>query len=85
MKKKVTGTNWALLEKLKDSEINCADIPDLTPEFFKNAKLKIPSPKKSLSLRLDSDLVSFFKKQGKGYQTRMNAILRCYMVAAHGK
>jgi hypothetical protein len=34
MKKKVTGTNWALLEKLKDSEINCADIPNLTPEFF---------------------------------------------------
>lgn len=85
MKKKATGTNWALLEKMKDSEINCTDIPDLTPEFFKNAKLKISSPKKSLSIRLDSDLVSFFKRQGKGYQTRMNAILRCYMVAAHGR
>ena len=85
MKKKATGTNWALLEKMKDSEINCTDIPDLTPEFFKNAKLKISSPKKSLSIRLDSDLVSFFKKQGKGYQTRMNAILRCYMVAVHGR
>ena len=85
MKKKTTGTNWAFLEKMKDSEINCTDIPELTPEFFKTAKMKIPSPKKSLSLRLDSDLVCFFKKRGKGYQTLMNAILRCYMVAAHGK
>ncbi len=85
MKKKTTGTNWALLEKIKDSDIDCTDIPELTPEFFRTAQLKFSSPKKSLSIRLDSDLVDFFKKQGSGYQTRMNAVLRCYMVAAHGK
>ena len=41
----------------------------------------MPEPKKAVSLRIDPDILDFFKSQGKGYQTRMNAVLRAYMEA----
>lgn len=43
------------------------------------AELVIPEPKRMISLRLDPDVLAFFKAQGKGYQTRINAVLRAYM------
>ncbi|MBI1217078.1 MAG: hypothetical protein GC186_00900 [Rhodobacteraceae bacterium] len=46
-----------------------------------NARLVMPEPKRAVSLRLDADVLDFFKAQGKGYQTRMNAVLRAYMEA----
>ncbi|MRX49834.1 hypothetical protein GI374_05070 [Paracoccus sp. S-4012] len=45
------------------------------------AVLVIPEPKQAVSLRIDRDVIDFFKSQGKGYQTRMNAVLRAYMEA----
>ena len=45
------------------------------------AELVIPEPKRMISLRLDPDVLAFFKAQGKGYQTRINAVLRAYMEA----
>lgn len=45
------------------------------------AELVIPEPKRMISLRLDADVLAFFKAQGKGYQTRINAVLRAYMEA----
>ena len=45
------------------------------------ARLVIPEPKKPVSIRLDADVLEFFKAQGKGYQTRINAVLRAYMEA----
>ena len=41
----------------------------------------MPKAKKSISLRIDPDVLSYFKSMGKGYQTRMNAVLRAYMKA----
>ena len=38
-----------------------------------------PDPKKRPSLRLDSNIIAWFRQQGPGYQTRMNAVLRAYM------
>ncbi|TNF20097.1 MAG: hypothetical protein EP318_11910 [Rhodobacteraceae bacterium] len=46
-----------------------------------SAELVEPEPKKLISLRLDPDIIEFFRSQGKGYQTRMNAVLRSYMEA----
>ena len=46
-----------------------------------NAVIVEPAPKVSVSIRLDGDIVDFFKEGGKGYQTRMNAVLRSYMEA----
>ena len=56
-------------------------IPEMDSTFFKNAELIIPEPKKSISLRIDSDVLKWFKKKGTGYQTKMNAVLRMFMEA----
>lgn len=61
------------------------DAPEWTPEMFARAVARKglkPVPKKALlSLRVDSDVVEWFKSQGSGYQSRMNALLRAYMEA----
>lgn len=49
-------------------------------EFWKNAKLVLPVPKEVVTMRLDADLLRWFRQQ-RGYQTRINAILRAYMSA----
>ena len=46
-----------------------------------SAVLVLPQAKKAISLRVDSDVLDFFRAEGKGYQTRMNAVLRAYMQA----
>jgi len=69
------------LETIPDSEIDTSDIPELDENFFKNAKLIMPEPKKAVSLRLDREVLDWFKKRGKGYQSRMNAVLKAYMEA----
>jgi len=63
---------------MSDKDINLEDIPELGDDFFKNAELKLPS-KQSVTMRLDSDVLDWFKRQGKGYQTRINQLLRKYM------
>ena len=45
---------------------------------WSSARWVVPHPKKSVSLRLDSEILAFFKAQGKGYQTRINAVLKAY-------
>ena len=61
------------------------DAPEWTPQMFAKAVARKglnPVPKKSLlSLRVDSDVIDWFKSQGAGYQSRMNALLRAYMEA----
>lgn len=62
-----------------------ADAPeiDLDETFWRTARLVVPSDrgKTSVHLRLDSDVVQWFKHQGKGHLTRMSAVLRAYMEA----
>ena len=51
--------------------------PSLGADFWKEANVVHPeSPKKQITVRLDADMVEWFKRQGRGYQTRMNAVLR---------
>jgi len=67
---------------IRDEDIDYSDIPELGEEFFKNAVVVQPEDHKTqLTLRLDPDVVLWFKAQGKGYQTRMNAVLRAYYEA----
>ena len=75
-------TDWARLKAMKDEDIDTSDIPELTADFFKKAVLW-PGTKKQITLRLDPDVIDFFKKQGRGYQSMINAVLRKY-VEAHG-
>jgi uncharacterized protein (DUF4415 family) len=61
-----------------ESEIDYSDIPPLDEKFWRNA---IPNPfyrplKKQLTVRLDADVIAWLRKQGKGYQTRLNGLLR---------
>ena len=51
------------------------------PEFWKHAKLRLPQGKTSVHLRVDSDVVDWFRARGKGHLTRMNAVLRAYVEA----
>jgi uncharacterized protein (DUF4415 family) len=64
-----------------DQEIDYSDIPELDEAFFKNAKLVEPSPKEQITMRLDADVLEWFRARGKGYQTRMNAVLKAYVLA----
>lgn len=78
---KKSRTDWDKLSKMKDSEIDTSDIPILNKDFFKRAVIQMPKNKKLVSIRLDEDVLSWFKKQGKGYQTKINEILKLYMRA----
>jgi len=81
--KKRSKTDWNKVKVQTDSDIDTSEIPVLDPEFFKSADLRMPSKKASITVRLDSDVLEWYRKQGKGYQTRINAVLRMYMEAHH--
>lgn len=69
----------ARIDAISDDDIDYSDIPELDENFFKQAKLHMPEPKKGIYIRLDADILEWLKSQGKGYQTRMNAMLRTIM------
>jgi len=72
----------AVLATLPDAKIDYTDIPPLRDNFWRNA---VRNPfyrpvKCQLTVRLDADVVAWLREQGKGYQTRINALLRAAMV-----
>jgi uncharacterized protein (DUF4415 family) len=93
MKEKHTGkasakrgsTDWKRLDSLSDKEIRSAieADPEARPtdaNFWKTAKVTLPRTKQTITIRLDQDLLEWLRRQ-KGYQTRINAVLRTYMEA----
>jgi uncharacterized protein (DUF4415 family) len=76
-------TDLKRLDAMTDADIDFSDIPPITPEMFARAVVRRglkPVPrKKQLTLRMDSDVIDWFKKQGRGYQTKLNSLLRAYM------
>ncbi len=68
----------------QDEAIDYSDIPATTQEFWEDAEVFMPQHKVHLSIRLDDEIVDFFKKKGPGYQSKMNAVLKAY-VYAHSK
>ncbi len=64
---------------MTDAEIDVRDVPETTPEFWERARVVMPRPKAPISIRLDRDIIEWFKGTGRGYQTRMNAVLRSYV------
>ena len=89
MKRKVTSTksdtDWKRIKAMKDRDIDLSDAPEVTPEMFAQAivrrGLKPVVKKQQLTLRVDSDVVAWFKSQGRGYQTQINELLRAYVDA----
>jgi len=78
--KRQSRTDWKRIDALRDEEIDLSDSPELGADFFANAIIW-PGPKKQITLRLDPDVLKFFRKHGRGYQTTINAVLRKYMEA----
>lgn len=77
---KASKTDWSRLAQQSDRDIDTSDIPELGEEFFREAELRVPA-KQTVTIRLDSDVLAWFKEQGAGYQTRINQLLRQYMQA----
>ncbi len=75
-KRKLTSSRQRIVDR---------DAPEWTPVMFARGivrrGLKVAQPKSLLSLRIDADVIEWFKAQGPGYQSRMNALLRAYMEA----
>lgn len=80
-------TDWARVDAMTDEEIEAQmredpDWADFIDVDWSNATIVYPVAKNAISIRLDQDVVDFFKATGKGYQTRINAVLRHYMQEA---
>ena len=79
MSKKSTKSDLAKLDRMKDADIDYSDIPPLGNEFFTKATEAWPPAKQQLTIRLDVDVLKWLKAHGRGYQTRINRILRAAM------
>jgi len=83
LERRQDDTDWAALEALTDEQIEEAtrNDPDAAPLDFDwdDAVLVVPPRKQAISIRLDEDVLDFFKHEGAGYQRRINAVLRSYM------
>ena len=78
---KPTKTDWAKIDAMTDDELDYSDSPGITEEFFKIAFIRKPTHKKAVSLRIDEDIIEFFKKHSDKYQTKINDVLRAYKLA----
>ena len=82
---KESVTDWERLDALQDEDIDLSDAPEITPELFAKAVvrrgLKPPPSKQQITIRLDEDVLGWFRAQGEGYQVRINSLLRAYMEA----
>lgn len=78
-------TDWQRLEAMSDEDIDLSDCPEITPELFAKAVVRKGLPdtknKAQVTLRIDADVLEWFKSQGQGYQTQINSLLRAYMEA----
>ncbi len=82
-------TNLKRLRALRDKDIDLSENPEVTPEMFAKAIVRrglvTAPPKEQVTLRLDEDVLKWFRSQGKGYQTQINALLRAYVDARRNK
>ena len=81
-------TDWRRLRSMTDEQVHAAIIedPDAKPTdevFWEEARVVMPRRKETVTIRLDADLLEWFRRE-RGYQTRINAILRAYMNAQTG-
>jgi uncharacterized protein (DUF4415 family) len=79
-------TNWSRVANLSEHEIieRAKSDPDAQPtdaEFWQDARVVMPERKIPISLRVDPEILGWFKKQGGRYQIRMNAVLKAYVQA----
>ena len=85
MSKKTIKSDLKRLDAMKDEDIDYSEIPELDEAFFRDARVVVPPAKKQLTIRVDADVLDWMKGQGKGYQSRINAVLRAYYEAHQGQ
>ncbi len=76
--------NLTLLRRISDAEIartSPPELADLPDDFWDEAAVIVPGPKQAISLRVDQDVLDWFRNSGPRYQSRMNGVLRSYMSA----
>lgn len=66
------------LARLPDDAIDTSEVPDLDENFWRNARMLMPEETQAISLRVKKSVLEAFKATGKGYQSRMNAVLEAY-------
>jgi len=75
-------TDWKKIDSMEDKDINLSELPEVSPEQFAKAVvrkgLKPVQGKTQITLRLDTEVLNWFKAQGQGYQTNINALLKAY-------
>ena len=78
-------TNWKKVDSTKDKGIDLSDLPEVSMDKFAQAIVRKglkPVPKKTqITLRIDTEVLEWFKSQGKGYQTNINNLLKAYVEA----
>ena len=79
-------TDWARIDAMTEAELEQAiasdpDWADIPENWYEQAEAVMPKPKVPVSIRLDADVTEYFRSTGKGWQTRVNAILRAYKEA----
>ena len=79
-------TDWDRLRQMSDAEVHAAVVadPDIIPTdeaFWESAQVVLPQRKPTVTIHLDADVLEWLNGQGKGYQTRINSILRAHMNA----
>ena len=79
MSRKSIKSDLARIDRIREAEIDYSDIPPLDKTFLKKATTPWPPVKKQLTIRLDEDVLTWLKGHGRGYQTRINRILRVAM------
>lgn len=79
VKKKDIKSDLKRLDAMSDQDIDYSDIPEMGDDFFETAEINVPDNKISTHIRFDPEVVEYFKAGGKGYQTRINAVLRAYV------
>lgn len=78
----ISQTRLKELASRSDEQIDYSDIPELDQAFFEKAKLVRPAAdKRQITIWIDADVLDWFRGQGKGYQTHMNAVLKAYMLS----
>jgi uncharacterized protein (DUF4415 family) len=81
-------SDWDRVDRLRDEEIDLSELPEIPPEKFAQAmvrkNLQPVTRKAQITLRVDADVLEWFRKAGAGYQSRMNAVLRAYKQAHKG-
>ena len=81
----VSSTDWQGLDTMTDDRVDTSDIPPIPLDRFASALIRrgiqSPAVKRQITLRIDADVLDWFRARGNGYQTQINAILRAYKEA----